>query len=231
MLKTALRSQPKFKRGKEFNQQHYAFHELESETTEKGRHYITPDGNRLPSVTTVLGRKLDKSGLDVWRAKVGEEEANKITRQAGVRGTAVHLIAEKYLLNQEYYPPGTMPVNIDTFKKIQKQLDEHVDTIYALEAPLYSYNLNTAGRTDCVATWDGVPTIIDFKTSRNIKKEEYIEGYLIQATAYSIMFEELIGVHIPQFAIIIAVDHEEPQVFVRSTKNYHNRVYDIFKSL
>jgi hypothetical protein len=209
-------------------QRHYGFYELESETTENGRHYITPEGIRLPSVTTVLGRKLDKTGLMEWRARVGEEEANKISTQAANRGTAIHLIAEKYLLNQDTYPPKTMPANMDTFKKIQNILDKHVYEINALEAPLYSYKLNTAGRTDCVATWDGVPTIIDFKTSRNIKKEEHIEGYFLQATAYSIMFEELTGVHIPQFAIIIAVDNEEPQVFLKYTKGFYNRVYEVF---
>ena len=115
MLKTGLRSSPKFKRGKEFTQTHFSFIELESETTTEGRYYITPSGKRLPSVTTVLGRKLDKTALLEWKARVGEEEANKISTQAANRGTAIHLIAEKYLLNQDTYPPKTMPANIDTF--------------------------------------------------------------------------------------------------------------------
>jgi len=226
-----LRTNLKFKRNKEFKQQHYEFHELDSETTEKGRYYTTPDGQRLPSVTTVLGRKLDKSGLIEWQNAIGKDEAQKVLTQAGNRGTAVHLIAEKYLLNQDFYPPKTMPVNMATFKGIQKELDMHVNTIHAIEAPLYSLKLNTAGRTDCVATWDDIPSIIDFKTSRKIKKEEYIEGYFIQATTYSIMFEELTKLHIPQFVIIIAVDGEDkPQVFKKQTVNYYNRVYDIFCS-
>ena len=223
-----LRTNLKFKRNKEFKQQHYAFHELDSETTEKGRYYITPNGERLPSVTTVLGRKLDKTGLLEWRARVGEVEANKISTQAANRGTAIHLIAEKYLLNQDEYPPKTMPVNMTMFKGIQKKLDEHVDVVNALEAPLYSLKLNAAGRTDCVAEWDGIPSIIDFKTSRRIKDESHIFSYFLQATAYSIMFEELTGLNIPQFVILIGVDHEDPQVFVKQTKDYHNQVFDIF---
>ena len=101
MQKTDLKSSLSFKRTKQFNQQHYAFKELESETTSEGRYYLTPKGVRLPSVTTVLGRKLDKTALLEWRAKVGEEEAKRITTKAASRGTAIHLIAEKYLLNQD----------------------------------------------------------------------------------------------------------------------------------
>ena len=163
-----------------------------------------------------------------WRKRVGEAEANRISTQAAVRGTALHSIAEKYLLNQDSYPAKTMPANMHTFAGIQKLLDQHVDTVHAIEAPLYSLEINAAGRTDCVATWDGIPSIIDFKTSRKLKKEEYIESYFLQATAYSIMFEELTGVNIPQFVILIAVDNEEPQVFIKNTLNFHNKVHDIF---
>ena len=230
MLKTGLRSSPKFKRGKEFTQTHFSFIELESETTTEGRYYITPSGKRLPSVTTVLGRKLDKTALLEWKARVGEEEANKISTQAANRGTAIHLIAEKYLLNQDTYPPKTMPANIDTFKKIQKKLDEHVDVVHALEAPLYSLKLNAAGRTDCVATWDGVPSIIDFKTSRKPKQEEWIKSYFLQATTYALMFEELTGQEIPQFVIIVAVDHEETQVFVKPKSEFEDEVRQIFSN-
>jgi len=228
LQKIASRSSPSFKRGKDFIQEHHSFLELQSETTPAGRYYITPNGQRLPSVTTVLGRKLDKSGLLEWRARVGEEEANRISTQAAVRGTAIHSIAEKYLLNEETYPPKTMPANMSTFAGIQKLLDKHVDRIYAIEAPLYSLNLNAAGRTDCVATWDGVPSIIDFKTSRKLKKEEWIQSYFLQATAYSIMFEELTGVHIPQFVILVAVDYEDPQIFAKQTKIFTDEVIRIF---
>ena len=79
-----------------------------------------------------------------------------------------------------------------------------------------------------MATWDGVPSIVDFKTSRKLKREDWIESYFLQATAYSIMFEELTGVNIPQFVILVAVDHEEPQVFIKSTDNYKNKVIDLF---
>ena len=228
MQKIASRSSPRFKRNKTFIQKHYPFVELYQEMTDQGRFYISPEGHRLPSVTTVLGRVLDKSGLQEWRDRVGEVEANKITTQAANRGTAIHSIAEKYLLNQDTYPPRTMPVNIETFLKLQGQIDQHIDVIHAIEAPLYSLKLRTAGRTDCVATWDGVPSIVDFKTSRKLKREDWIESYFLQATAYSIMFEELTGVNIPQFVILVAVDHEEPQVFIKSTDNYKNKVIDLF---
>lgn len=215
-------------RTKEFKQNFYVFEELESVTNESGRQYMTPDGIWLDSVTTILGNKTPKTNLIEWQKRVGAEEAEKIRVQAGNRGTAVHNIAEQYLLGASHYPKGTMPVHIDTFKQIQPVLDEHIDCIYALEAPLYSIQLMCAGRTDCVAEWDGVPSIIDFKTSRKIKREEWIQNYFYQATAYAMMMEERTGLHVPQFVIVIAVDHEDPQVFVKQTANYVDEVREIF---
>lgn len=219
---------PKFKKTKSFNLNLLEFDELDSVTEETGRQYLTPDGRWLNSVTTILSRVTDKSGLIEWQNRVGAEEAEKVKVQAGHRGTAVHLIAEKYLLGEPNYPKGTMPVHIDTFKQIQPVIDKHIDNIVALEAPLYSYELMCAGRTDCIAEWDGVLSIIDFKTSRKVKKEEWIQNYFLQATAYSIMMEEVKGIHVPQFAIIIAVDHEEPQVFVKDTVLYRDEVRELF---
>ena len=219
---------PKFKRTKEFNLKLHEFTEIQSVTNEFGRRYLTPDNQWLDSVTTILSRVTDKSNLIKWQERVGAEEAEKVKVQAGNRGTAVHLIAEKYLLGEIHYPKGTMPAHIDTFKQIQPIIDKHVDNVLALEAPLYSYQLMCAGRTDCIAEWDGVPSIIDFKTSRKIKKEEWIQNYFLQATAYSIMMEEVTGIHIPQFAIVIAVDHEDPQVFVKDTMLYRDEVRELF---
>ena len=101
MQKIASKSSPSFKRGKDFIQEHHSFLELQSETTPAGRYYITPNGQRLPSVTTVLGRKLDKSGLLEWRARVGEAKANEISRKATTRGTSVHKALEMYLKNED----------------------------------------------------------------------------------------------------------------------------------
>lgn len=206
------------------------FTELTTETIEGQRYYVLPDGlTKLKSVTTLLGEKLDKIALFEWRKKVGEEEANKISVQAARRGTAIHSIAERYVLNEENVYRNQMPVNIESFKPIKQILDEHVDNIYGIELPLYSKALGCAGRTDLVAEFDGVPSIIDFKTSRKLKKEEWIESYFLQATIYSMMFEKLHKIQIPQFAIVITVDDERtPQVFLKERSQYVNRVLELF---
>jgi len=193
-----------------------ALPELECETLPTGRTYVTPEGNKYPSITTVLGHR-GKEGIIAWRKKVGEEVANKISTQAGTRGTAVHQLAEDYVNNKEDWAKGAMPANLFTFNTIKPILDKHVNNIWAQEVPLYSDKFKIAGRVDCIAEYDGELTIIDYKTSRKPKKEEWIENYFMQAAFYAAAFYERTGVAIKQYAIIIAVDDSEPQVFTGKT--------------
>jgi genome maintenance exonuclease 1 len=204
--------------------------EMTTESINGRRHYVLPDGRKFRSVTTVLSEKMDKTALLEWRKKVGEEEAQKISTQAARRGTAVHSIAERYVLNEDNYVHDSMPSGIDSFNSIKTLLDEHVDNILGVELPLYSSALETAGRCDLIAEFNGVPSVIDFKTSRKLKKEEWIESYFLQTTCYAMMFERLYNIHIPQVVVMIAVDHEEPQLFVKDRKDYIKRVIDIFTS-
>jgi len=216
---------------KTFNHQFVKPILLETETIDGQRHYVLPDGvTKLKSVTTLLGEKLDKTALLEWRAKVGEEEANRISTQAARRGTAIHNIAERYLLNESNYAKGEMPVNVESFLPIKSALDNHVDNIRGVELALYSKALGCAGRTDLVAEFDGKLSIIDFKTSRKEKKEDWIESYFLQSTIYSMMFQRLYGMEVTQVAIIITVDHEKkPQVFVKDRGLYVNRVIEVLK--
>lgn len=206
--------------------------ELNTETIEGQRHYMLPDGTRLKSVTTVLSEKLDKTALLEWKKKVGEEEAKRISVQAARRGTAIHNIAERYVLNEEsYYSDNEMPINIESFRPIKRVLDEHVDKILGVELPLWSKALGVAGRTDLVAEYDGVASIIDFKTSKKLKKEEWIENYFLQSTIYSMMFERMYSIAIPQIAIIITVDDEiTPQTFVMERSKFVNRAIEVLTS-
>jgi len=190
--------------------------ELECETLPTGRTYITPEGNKYPSITTVLSIR-GKESLAKWKARVGEEEAKKISVKAANRGTAVHQLAEDYVNNKSDWSKGAMPANLFTFNTIKPILDKHVDNIWAQEVPLYSDKFQIAGRVDCIAEYDGELTIIDYKTSRKPKKEEWITNYFIQASFYAAAFYELTGVAIKKFAIIIAVDDDEPQVFTGDT--------------
>lgn len=206
--------------------------ELLTETIDGKRHYVLPDGlTKLKSVTTVLDEKLDKTALMEWKKKVGEAEANKVSVQAARRGTAVHKLAERYVLNEKDIYRDQMPVNVESFQPIKLALDEHVDNIIGVELPLYSKALGCAGRTDLIAEYDGVPSIIDFKTSRKPKKLEWIENYILQTTIYSMMFERMYKIQVPQLAIIISVDNEKtPQTFVLERNFYVDRVLELLTS-
>jgi genome maintenance exonuclease 1 len=192
------------------------------------RHYVLPDGKKFRSVTTVLSQNKDMTHLLEWKKRVGEEEAKKIITQASRRGTAVHSIAEKYVLNKEDYAKGAMPSGLDSFNSLKQYLDKHVDNIYGIELPLHSVGLRTAGRCDMIAEFDGVSSIIDFKTSRKLKREDWITDYFLQTTCYSMMFEWMYKIEIPQIVVMIAVDDELPQLFVKNRKNYVQKVIDIF---
>ena len=195
------------------------YEDLNAETTSSGRKYAAPNGHRYPSVTTVLSI-LSEEFIQRWRARVGEEEANKISHRASTRGTAVHECIEKYLDNDENYTEGYMPHIIDNFNAVKPVLDKRIGTIYLQEAALYSEHLGLAGRVDCVGEFDGVLSIIDFKTSKKLKKKDWITNYFIQESAYAIMWEERTGTPIVNLVTIITVDNEEPQVFVEHRDNW-----------
>lgn len=194
------------------------YSDLNNVTTDKGRQYVDPEGNKYPSITTVLSI-LSKEAIQRWRARVGEEEANRISTQASTRGTKIHTILEKYVDNDPSYLEGEMPHNIQTFKDIQPIIDSNLNKVYAQEAPLYSKHLGVAGRVDLVGQWNGVDSIIDWKTARKQKKKEWISNYFMQASAYAIMWEERTGRPIKQLVICIAGD-EGPQVFIEDRDNW-----------
>ena len=201
-------------------------YDLETETINGKRFYKTPEGLLYPSVTTITGQH-GKDKILEWRKRVGEEEANRISTKASNRGTKVHKICENYLNNEEDYArtnPAhihkTMPDSIAMFKSLQPLLDEHVNNIHALEIPLYSHHLKVAGRVDCIAEYDGKLSIIDFKTSGRLKEESWIKGYFMQCSAYAVMYEERTGIPVSQIVIMIAVDSEHPQVFIKKRNDY-----------
>jgi hypothetical protein len=192
---------------------------LTRETTDKGRRYFTSSGDSFPSVTTVLSI-LSKQSIQEWRDRVGHDVANKISTQASRRGTSVHKLAEDYLDNKEDWKGKQLPANLFTFNTIKPIIDENINNIWFQEEFLYSTKLRTAGQVDCIAEWDGELSVIDFKTSRRPKKEEYITGYFMQASFYAAAFLEMTGIPIKQAVILIAVDDNEPQVFKVNTFDY-----------
>tara|TARA_S200000501_G_C20794394_1_gene731084 strand:+ start:695 stop:1351 length:657 start_codon:yes stop_codon:yes gene_type:complete len=188
------------------------------------RLYVTPDGDKYPSVTTVLS-DYKKDAIIQWRKRVGEQQANKISTQASRRGTKVHKLCEDYLNNESTFKDYT-PDNVEMFKSIQPTLNE-IEIVYAQERTLYSHHLKTAGRVDCVGKFRGKPHIIDFKTSNKPKKWEWIDNYFMQGSAYSVMWEEMTGVPIPYIAIIIAVADDSPQVFIENRDTWINRFIEV----
>ena len=195
--------------------------------TENGkRYYLTPDGKKYPSVTTVAGI-FAKEGIVKWRKRVGEEQATKITTQASVRGTAVHKLCEDYINNVEDYTKGQMPVNVDSFNSIKPIIDSSIDNVVMQECPLYSHYLKVAGTVDCIAEWNGKLSIIDFKTAMKKKKKDWVKNYFMQEAAYAIMWEERTGQPITQLVTLISVDGEEkPQIFVEHRDNWVNTLKD-----
>ena len=197
--------------------------DLEQHTKKSGRYYTDPEGNKYYSVTTVLSI-LNKEAIMAWRKRVGEEEANIISGKASRRGTKVHSIVEKYLSNED--TTDFLPHIRQSLENLRPVLDESISKIYSLEAALYSDHLGIAGRCDCVAEYNGVPSIIDFKTSRKPKKKEWIHSYFAQGAAYAIMWEERTGMSIPNIVIVMDVDHEKPEVFVEHRDNWTKLLKD-----
>ena len=193
--------------------------QLETDESTGVRYYITPSGKKLPSVTTVLGH-FKKRAMIEWRNRVGHEEADKISTRASIRGTKFHNMMEGYLRGEENFLDGVMPDMKQSFRDMKETLDL-IDNIHYIESPLYSEKLGIAGRTDVIAEFGKTLSIIDFKTSTKQKKEQWIENYFEQGTAYALMYEELVGNPIDQIVILIATDDsDEPQVFIRDKNQY-----------
>jgi genome maintenance exonuclease 1 len=202
--------------------------DLKSTTFADGkRYYVLPDGTKLPSVTTVVGAQKKKAIME-WRARVGEEEANRISKQATSRGTNVHTICENYLNNKQDYMKGIMPDAVEYFLSIRPHLNL-IDNIHYQEQSFWSKKLGMAGRVDCIAEYEGKLSVIDFKTSARPKKREDVLDYFWQTTAYAMMYEELVGVPINNLVIIMAVKDSTPIIFKEKTTDHWEGLFGAIK--
>jgi len=195
----------------------------QSTTNEDGsRVYVNASGVAYPSATTVLG-VLSRDGIAAWRKRVGEEEANKISNKASTRGTKIHSLTESYLKNEDleeaYTTTKASLLDVEMFKKFKPVLDP-IGDIHCQELALYSDHLRMAGRVDCIAEYNGLRAVIDFKTSGKLKKKEHISSYFMQTAAYAIMYEERTGIPVPWLVVLIAVEGDEPQVFIEKRDNW-----------
>jgi len=203
------------------------YKDLSCVTKETGRKYETPKGNSYSSITTILSLQ-SKEAIKAWRARVGPEEANRISRKASSRGTAVHTIAEKYVNNDPTWNDAPLHA-VGSFMDIKPILDKRLTTVYGQELPLYSDHLGVAGRVDCVGVFDGQISIIDYKTSSKPKKLEWIKNYFIQECFYAIAWEERTKMPITQLVTIITVDNNEPQVFIEHRDNWDKELIRCIK--
>ena len=180
------------------------------------RFYVTPEGERYPSITTILS-ELTKADISRWRARVGEKEANRIVAQASRRGTAVHTVCKAYIKNQDGYLDGELPHIIELFRSIEPFLDR-IDMVRLIEGALWSDELKVAGRTDLIAEFDGELAVIDYKTSTYRKTWEMCHKFFMQGTFYAHAFEERTGIPIENIVIIMAVEGDKPLLY-RETKS------------
>ena len=190
-----------------------------SATTKGGvRLYETPEGNKYPSITTILSVR-NKSGLVEWRKRVGDKVANHVMHKAAARGTSVHHMCEDYLNNEniDHHQKNFLPWCL--FTQLQKVLT-NIDNIHAQEAGLYSDKYKVAGRVDCIAEYNGVLSIIDFKTSTKERNDEWNENYYIQCSAYAEMYGEMTGTEIDQIVILCVTEDGTVQEFVKEKYDY-----------
>jgi genome maintenance exonuclease 1 len=190
--------------------------ELESKTGEKGRFYKAPNGNWYPSVTTVVGHQ-SIEGIRKWEKRVGWTEAEKIRRTSSWRGTKYHGIVENYIKgNLEAVKESTgLPAIL--FRAARAVLDR-IDNVHVLEAPLYSDDLCVAGRVDCIAEFDDDLAIIDFKTTKELKQESWLEKYFVQEAAYAYMYWERTGVEVKKLVTLSVAEDGQTQVVEKYDK-------------
>ena len=196
---------------------------LSRETIDGVRYYSVPDADellKLVSITSVTSHH-NRDIFVNWRKKVGEEEANRITKKATRRGTDMHTLTEHYLKNEEL--PEVPPISEMLFK-IAKSKINLINNVYALEGSLYSKQLGIAGTVDCIAEYDGELAIIDFKTSKKPKPREWVEHYFVQCMAYGCMLYELTGIMIKKLVIIMACENGECVVYEEYDKAKYIRL-------
>ena len=190
--------------------------ELEKKDTPGCRLYQLPDGNWVPSITSVTSF-YNRDIFIKWRKRIGLEEANRITKKATSRGTDFHEAAQAYLMNLEMDWEEFKPLTKFMFHHAKPYLDK-INNIHAIERTLYSEYLGLAGRVDCIAEYEGELAVIDFKTSEKIKPEKWMENYFVQETFYAAAYYELTEIPVKKLITIMVTPGGEVEVFDKRNK-------------
>ena len=199
--------------------------ELKTTTIDRKRFYITPKQKYYPSITTVLSIR-NKKGLMEWRKRVGDEVANYVSGKAASRGTKVHHMCEDYLNNMERDFPDKWEEHKKDFLpwclfgQLKNKVLINISDIYGQECGLYSDKYKVAGRVDCIAKYNGILSIIDFKTSTKERSDSWNENYYIQCSAYAEMFTELTEIDISQIVILVVTEDGVVQEFIKNKNDY-----------
>ena len=197
--------------------------ELEANTIDGVRYYTLPSGKKAPSITSITSFYNRQTFIN-WRKKIGEEEANKITKVATDRGTKFHDLVEKYLSNEDVSSlKGVLPSTKARWIAARESLNK-IDNIHALEKPLYSEYFGIAGRVDCIAEYEGELAVIDFKTSKKIKPEKWLQNYFVQETAYACMYYEMTGISVKKIVTLMVADNGDVKVYEKTNKSDYIRL-------
>jgi len=195
----------------------------------KQRFYVTPTGDRLPSVTTILDKTSDKTHLFEWQRRIGKDKAAEITKNAASRGTVMHKSLEKYILLQDR-TPGSNLVQQMAYKManvvIKEGLEDKLEAVFGNEVNLYNPGLYS-GTTDLVGVYEGEPAIIDFKQANKKKKPEWITNYYMQTVAYADAHNAVHGTKIRRGVILICTGNLEFQRFIVEGDEY-NKYLDLW---
>jgi len=192
----------------------YNYKEIQRESLNGSRYYVTPTGERVPSVTTILDRtkpEESRQALQEWRRRVGEQRAQQITTEAAGRGTRMHKWLENYIQSGDAGTPGTHPESQRSHRMAMKIIEQgfgNVTEVWGNEVPLYFPELY-AGTTDCVGVHAGEEAILDFKQSNKPKRREWIDDYFLQLTAYALAHNEVHGTNIRKGVVMMSVKPED----------------------
>ena len=212
-----------------FNHLDNVLPKLERNTIDGVRYYTISDGDqllKLVSITSVTSH-FNKEIFVKWRKRVGNEEADRITKASTSRGTDTHTLIENYLLNRDL--PTVQPLSDFLFRIAKTELNR-INNIHCLEGAMYSLQLGVAGTTDCIGEHDGELAVIDFKTSKKPKPINWIENYFVQAMFYGMAYYEMTGIPIKKLVIIMACENGECVVYEeRDLKKYMKLVVKYIK--
>jgi CRISPR/Cas system-associated exonuclease Cas4 (RecB family) len=201
--------------------------QLTRENIDGVRYYnIGGENKKLVSITSVISH-YNKDKFAKWRKRVGEEEANRVTKRATSRGTDTHTLIENYLLNEEL--PEVQPISEMLFKLAKPTLNR-INNIHCLESSLYSEILGVAGSVDTIGEFDGELAVIDYKTSAKPKPREWVEGYFVQTMFYGMALYEMTGIQIKKLVIIMTCEDGECVVYEeRDLEKYMRLVIQYIK--